>query len=270
MIDIAVQIGFNLDNLVIGGAIGTAAVAVYSVTLRLADYQRQLGNQFNSLLFPVIVRFRSAGQAEALQETLIEGTRIALALMVGVTICLVGFARPLILIWMGPDFEGSIAPLYVLAVTGVVLVGQGPLANVLLGTGRHRLVAFSSLSEALANLVLSLLLVRRFGIVGVAAGTAIPVIAANACVLLPAACRAVSLSVSRFLRIVAGPALVGAIPASLVCIALRVMAPPQSMAAVVGEGAVVGVVYCGSLFGAGLNPQIRARYAEHLRRLLPA
>jgi O-antigen/teichoic acid export membrane protein len=239
------------------------------VTLRLADYHRQLGNQFNSLLFPIVVRFRTAGRSDALQETLVEGTRIALALVVGVTVCLVGFARPLILIWMGPEFAGSIAPLDVLAVTNIVLVGQGPLGNVLLGTGRHRLVAFSSLGEALLNLALSLVLVRRFGIIGVAVGTALPVIGANLFVLLPAACRAVDLPVGRFLRSVVGPAVAGAVPAAIVCIALRMAAPPASLIGVIAEGALVGLVYAAALVGAGLDPVIRARYVEHLRRLSP-
>jgi hypothetical protein len=60
-INIAVQVGFNLDNLVVGAWLGTAAVAVYAVSFRLASYQRQLCNQFNGLLFPVLVRFGALG-----------------------------------------------------------------------------------------------------------------------------------------------------------------------------------------------------------------
>ena len=41
---------------------------------------------------------------------------------------------------MGPSFEDSLPALYTLAVAGVVLVAHGPLGNILLGTGRHRLV----------------------------------------------------------------------------------------------------------------------------------
>jgi hypothetical protein len=96
IIDIAIQIGFNLDNVVVGAALGTSAVAVYAVTLRLADYQRQLCNQFNGLLFPIVVRLRASGSAEALQTMLIEGTRIALVLVTGVTIGVIGFGRPLL------------------------------------------------------------------------------------------------------------------------------------------------------------------------------
>ena len=68
VIDIAIQIGFNLDNVVVGAALGTSAVAVYAVDasarrLSAAD----LSNQFNGLMFPVVVRFDAANDPDALR-----------------------------------------------------------------------------------------------------------------------------------------------------------------------------------------------------------
>lgn len=267
LIDIAVQIGFNLDNMVIGAFLGTSAVAVYAVTLRIADYQRQLCSQVNTLLFPVVVRFGSVGRTDGLRDTLVEGTRIALLMVVGVTVCVIGFATPLVTAWMGPGFEGSLGPLYVLALAGVVLVGQGPLGNLLLGTGRHRLVAAVALVEALANLALSLLLVRDFGIFGVAIGTAIPVFAANTFTLVPAACRTAGLRVRDFARLVLPAPLIGAVPAVGAVVAFRTLLPPTSFLEVVGEGAVVGAIYMVSAVTFGLTRDVRARYLTHLSRL---
>ena len=266
MIDIAVQIGFNLDNVVIAGFLGTAAVAVYAVTLRIADYQRQLCNQFNNLLFPVVVRFGSVGHTDALRDTLVEGTRIALVMVVGVTICVIGFASPLVRAWMGPGFEGAIAPLIVLAVTGVVLVGQGPLGNVLLGTGRHRLVAIVAFLEALTNLVLSVILIRRYGILGVALGTGIPVLIANSFTLLPAACRTVGLRVTEFGRLVLPAPLIGSVPAILAVLAFRTLLPPARFLEVAGEGAAVGVIYLAAVVTLGLTREVRNRYRGQLAR----
>jgi O-antigen/teichoic acid export membrane protein len=270
IIDIAIQIGFNLDNVVIGAALGTSAVAVYAVTLRLADYQRQLCNQFNGLLFPIVVRLRAAGSEDALRAMLVEGTRIALVLVAGVTIGLVGFGRPLLLRWMGPGFEAGVVPLYVLAITGIVLVGQGPLGNILLGTGRHRLVAFVSLGEAVANLVLSVMLVRRLGMLGVAVGTAIPIALANLLVLLPAACRQVGVPVRTFIRLVVTAPAIGAVPAIVVCALLRSSYPPVSLPAILGEGVIVGGVYLSVVCAFGFDRDVRSRYAAYGRRVLAA
>lgn len=265
LISVAAQIGFNLDNLVIGAALGTSAVAVYAVAFRLADYQRQLCNQFNSLLFPVVVRLGASARPSAMADMLVDATRIALSLVTVVTIGVIGFGAPLIARWMGPGFDAAVVPLYVLAVAGVVLVGQGPLGNVLLGTGRHRLVAFTALTEALGNLVLSLILVRRYGMVGVAIGTAIPVIIANLFVLLPAACRQTEMSVATFLARVSRAPLAGGIPAIATCALLGAWAPPASLTEIFAQGTVVAAVYLAALYAVGLPRDVRERYAAHVR-----
>jgi O-antigen/teichoic acid export membrane protein len=269
VIDVAVQIGFNLDNVVVGAALGTSAIAVYAVTLRLADYQRQLCNQFNGLLFPVVVRFDAAGRGDALRTMLIDGTRIALTLAVGVTVSVIAFAEPLILRWMGPGFGASVTPLYVLALTGVVLVAQGPLGNILLGTGQHRLVAGTAVAEALANLALSVVLVRRFGLMGVALGTAVPIFVANFLVMVPAACRQVGMPVADFMRLVGTAPLIGAIPAVSTAILLRRSVPAGPLGLIVAEGAVTALVFLAAVLTLGLDPPVRRRYVGHLRRLIP-
>jgi O-antigen/teichoic acid export membrane protein len=270
IIDIAIQIGFNLDNVVVGAALGTAAVAVYAVTLRLADAQRQMSCQFNTVLFPVVVRYGAANDPEALRRMLIEGTRLSLTLVCGVTVCLMGFAAPLISRWMGPGFEGSVLPLQVLALTGVILVGQGPLGNILLGTGRHRLVAFASLAEAIANLILSVFLVRRFGLLGVAIGTGIPVFIANLFILAPAACRQLGVGVFAFAREVAVAPLVGALVAALAGSLLRSAMAPNSIPLILGEGAIVGLVYLAAVWLLGFDHDVRERYTAFGRQVFAA
>ena len=148
--------------MIIGAYPGTTSVALYTVALRLADYQRQLCGQFTGLLFPVLVRFHEREEVEALRMTLIDGTRISLGMVTGITLCLIAFARPLVESWMGPGFRSSILPLYVLAMFGVVAVAQGPAGNILLAAGRQRLVAIASLIDISANVALSVLLVTRY------------------------------------------------------------------------------------------------------------
>ncbi len=269
IIDVAVQIGFNLDNVVVGAALGTSAVAVYAVILRLADYQRQVACQFNGLLFPIAVRLGAGRRAAALESMLVDGTRIALILITGVTVCAIGFAEPLLSRWMGPAFETGVLPFYVLAITGIVLVSHGPLGSILLGTGHHRLVAAISMGEALSNLILSVLLVRRFGMLGVAIGTAVPVMVANLFVLLPLACRQFGMTASAFLRRVLPAPAAGVLPATAACVLLRSQYPPTSVLWILVEASVVGAVYLITVVTIGLERAVRTRYADQVRRVLP-
>ena len=267
LIDIAIQLGFNLDNVVIGAALGTSAVAVYAVCFRLTDYQRQLCNQLNGLLFPVIVRFAATDRAR-LRTTATEATRVAMGLVTGVTACLVGFGSLLVGAWMGPGFEDAVLPLYVLAAASVVLVIQQPLGNVLMGGGRHRFVAFVALGEAVANLALSLLLVRRYGLLGVAIGTAAPVVLANLAILMPAACRAMGVPYLRFLGETSRPALVALVPTVLTIVLLRAAADDPAFVEVILLGGIAALVYGVAFVGLGLPTAVRGAYVSHVRGLL--
>ena len=266
LIALSAQLGYNLDNVVVGAFMGTGAVAVYAVASRLADYQRQLSNQFNGLLFPVVVGLGAKNDRDRLRATMVHGTRLALGMVLAVTVALVGFAGPLVHAWMGPAFEDSLLPLYALAAASVVLVALGPLGNVLLGTGRHRLVALSALLEALANVALSLLLVRRWGLAGVAIGTAVPVVAMNLLVLLPAACRSLDVRLARFLREAVLPAALPVVPAIAAAALLRTYAPPASLAAVVVEGGLASLVYLAGFLGFALPPADRRQYLAYARK----
>ncbi len=266
VIDISAQLGFNMDNVVIGAFIGTGAVAVYTVAQRLSDYQRQLCNQFNGMLFPVVVDFDARGDRRALKSTLVEGTRLAVALVVGVTICLVVFARPLIHRWMGPGFDEATPALYALALAGILLVAQGPVGNILLAIGRHRLVAGVSIAEALVNLALTVVLVPYYGITGAAVATLIPVVVAHVAITIPVACRAMQVPFATFARDVTAPAAIAAAPSVLVALVLRWSWMPASLGSIVLAGAVVGLVYVVALVALGLKRQDRARYLAYFRR----
>jgi O-antigen/teichoic acid export membrane protein len=266
LISIAIHVGTNIDNLIIGAYLGTTAIAVYTVAVRLAEYQRQLCGQFSGFLFPLVVRFDASRDTDALHATLLDGSRIALGLVVGVTLCLLAFGSQIVSLWMGPGFGESIAPLYVLVLAGVVMVGQGPAGTILLAAGRHRLVAAASVMDILLNTGLSLALVSRYGLAGVAFGTALPYAVLNVVVLVPIACRTLHVPLRRFAGLVITPTLVALLPAAAVAVLLRLLTTPTSLVVVLGESALVGIIYVAAFCGFGLRPADRARYVGSVRR----
>src|SRR5258705_6024498 len=151
------------------------------------------------MLFAVVARLDAQRDSAALKQALINGARVSMLLAAGVTTCLIGFARPLLVHWMGEGFDGSVAPFYVLAMVGVLMVSHASQASVLMATGRHRVVACVWIVEGAANLALSLALVKPLGSVGVAIGTLVPIAIGHVCIFTPLACRRVGLSIRQFL-----------------------------------------------------------------------
>jgi O-antigen/teichoic acid export membrane protein len=223
--------------------------------------------QFSGFLFPLVVRFHASGNEGALRMTLLDGTRLGVGLVTGVALCLLLFGGDLIQLWMGPGFEAAVVPLYVLAAGGIVMVAQGPTGTILLGTGHHRMVAWASLAEIVLNVALSILLVGRFGLAGVAIGTAVPFALLNLFVLMPAACRAIAVPLRDFAHVILLPAIVGLVPAVLVGVAVQAAAPPATLPSLIARGALVGTVYLLGFWTFGLTSSDRARYLSSVRRI---
>jgi O-antigen/teichoic acid export membrane protein len=267
VIQLAGQISFNIDNVVVGAFMGPALVAVYTIALRLAEYQRRLCDQFSGMLFPVVMAFGAAGDRSALKRTLVEGNRVGLTLVAGASVCLIGFSDQLIRRWMGPGFDGSIVPFVILAAAGIVVVSQAASANVLIAVGDHRLVAWIWIGEAAANLVLSLLLVRPLGLAGVALGTLLPLIVGHLVVMQSTACRRVGASIVEGVFKMTKPAFVAGACASLSCVAIRMAHPPTTSTVVIAEAALVGAVYVAALVTIGFDGETRRAYRAQLCRV---
>jgi O-antigen/teichoic acid export membrane protein len=201
-----------------------------------------------------------------MRATLLDGSRLALGLVAGVTLCLVGFGDQIVRLWMGPGFGDSIAPLNVLVLAGVVVVGQGPAGTILLAAGRHRLVAVASILDIVLNIGLSVALVSRYGLTGVALGTALPYAVLNVALLVPVACWTLQVPLRRFASIVITPSVVALFPAAVAAVVIRSALSPTSFVMALAECAFVGIVYVAGFCGLGLRPADRARYVGAVRR----
>lgn len=194
IIDLANKLNYSTDAIVIGAFMGTAAVAVWAVAQRLIEIVQRVTDQLNAVLFPVVVDSSTVENVDKLQKILIQGMRLSLAMVVPLATVLGLTARPVVMVWVGPDFEGSVNVIYVLSIVVALRVGNATSTVILKGAGLHKLLAFSNLSMALSNLVLSVVLVRWYGLIGVAIGTLIPMVVFSMFVVFPAACRRVELS----------------------------------------------------------------------------
>lgn len=207
IIDLANKLNYSTDALVVGAFMGTAAVAIWAVAQRLIEIVQRITDQLNAVLFPVVVDSSTVQRLDRLQKILIQGTRLSLAMVVPLATVLGLLARPLVLIWVGPQFAGSVNVIYILSIVVALRVGNSTSAVILKGSDLHKFLAFANLSMALGNLILSVLLVRSYGLVGVAIGTLIPMIVMAMFVVFPKACRRVELSVWTVVRRSVWPAI---------------------------------------------------------------
>lgn len=269
-VQMAAQVSQQKDALIIGAVLPLGAIAIHAVGLRLADIAREIPSQVGRLLPPLIARLHPAGQAEELKQVLLESTKWLAVIALTAALPLFAFAGPFIRAWVGAGFEAAVSVTLLLAGACAVSVAQTPAGYVLMLKGRHRQLAGIALACSLANIALSLVLVRPLGIVGVALGTALPALVTDAGVYVPLACRLVRLPVKRLLREAVLPAVVPAlfayVPAAWAAGLPALQSLPGSMLGM----AATALLYLALVAGLGLSAADRRRYLGHLRAAMPA
>jgi O-antigen/teichoic acid export membrane protein len=272
IIDWANKLNYQLDEIVIGVFLGSPAVAVWAVAERIISGTQRLTNQLNGVLFPMIVDSDASSRNATLQQILLQGTRLSLAMVVPIAALLILLADPLLRAWLGPgatpSILGAVPVIQILAVAVVIRVGNATGNTLLKGAGRHRMLALVNLATGIVNIALSILLVHEYGLVGVAVGTLIPIAVAAFFILYPAACRRVGLPVRRALVESVFPAIWPAVVVGAAGVATSRFLPTGTLLALVLEALVAGALYLVLFFAVAIGRRDRALYTAKALELL--
>jgi O-antigen/teichoic acid export membrane protein len=267
IIDIANKLNYSTDTIVIGAFLGTGAIAIWAVAQRLIEIVQRITDQLNAVLFPVVVDSSTVKRVDRLQTTLIQGTRLSLAMVVPIATVLGLIARPLVMVWVGPAFTESVNVIYILSIAVALRVGNATSAVILKGSDLHKFLAFSNLSMAIGNLVLSVLLVRFYGLIGVAVGTLIPMLVIALFVVFPKACRRVSLPVSTVVLTAVWPAIW---PAGVMAgfVLLTRGALQGSWSLMILQAVAAALIYAGLFLLFAINRNERNWYFHKIKEVL--
>jgi O-antigen/teichoic acid export membrane protein len=266
LLDLAHKVNYSTDVLVIGALIGAPAVAFWSPAQRLGELALKLSNQLSEALFPIVVDCDAAQRAARLRMVFVQGTRLSLATVMPIAGGLAMLASPLLTAWIGPGFAETAVILQIIAVVVIVRVGCSTASVILKGAGLHRRLVAMVGVMAIANLALSIALVKPLGMIGIAIGTLVPVSAMSLFGYIPAACRRVGISVSRMTYEGVWPA---AWPAALAGALLYITRQqlPATLPSVALQLALGGTFYI-ALFMVAVGGKERREYLRHAETLL--
>ena len=249
---IAVQLVYQSDNLVVGAFITAAAVTYYSIGNSLCRYTQQLVGAMTMTFTPAASTYEAEGHTASLRALYYNGTRATLALSLPIVITLIIRGGSFVGVWMGPQYaKASGIVLAILATALLFALPNLPAGAIAYGVEKHKTLAKWAMGEAIANLTLSVVLARKFGIYGVAIGTLIPNLVIQLVMWPHYVSRLVDISYVQVFRDLWGPVFLSAVPFAVASYAVDVLFPArnmimfflQTMALLPIFGIVIGLIF---------------------------
>lgn len=163
---------------IIGVVLTTTAATLYSIPVMIILAISTLVQSFSLVTKPAASALMAEKNVDKIKEIMIRGSRYIFALILPITGFILLFGKSIILLWLGPDFTVVSGILNVLLISHVFLLGQSVVANVMIGIGQHRFMAYLAMILSFLSILLMVffVLVIQNNLWGIALGTALPIV----------------------------------------------------------------------------------------------
>ena len=167
---LVIMVYMRIDQIMIGEMVGKAAVGTYAAAVRISEIWYFIPVAVSSSLYPAILGLKESNPDRyrmRLQQLYDMLTWLSLGGALAVSV----FSGLIIDVLYGTEFHDASSVLIVHVWTGVFVSLGVASGKYLLAENLTKIAFYRSLSGAVANVVLNLALIPRFGAVGAAVGT---------------------------------------------------------------------------------------------------
>lgn len=180
---------YRMDLTVVGIFVGIGHVTYYSIAWTLNSYALALCTSLTFTFAPRFTHLHSSNADGDLQRLYLFGARVTGMVVTGLVAGILIFGKDFIRLWLGASYvngpwtDRSDIIMIILVLANLPYMLQSTSRQLLFAMARVRFLMWLNVCEAVANLSLSLLLVNRYGPVGVALGTLFPMVASQLLVM---------------------------------------------------------------------------------------
>jgi O-antigen/teichoic acid export membrane protein len=271
---------FGIWNIVIAGSVRlisytsaiiialflpAAAITPFALASNLSEYFMRIFVPIGQVFFPVFTEHDARGDEKAIRVLFLNGTRLLAVLALPAGLLAYWLSDEFFALWIGEaakrgEFPSAAGLFSVLILASVVSAVQRVSYQVLLGTRRMRILAVCFIIEGVANLLLSVGLVRPFGLYGVAFGTILPALIIEGVVFPLLICRLYSIRFREYLLKVLGPAVLITLVLYPMLYAIGSISRPATWTGLVLDGGAAAVIVGVLIFNLGMSTEERQRF----------
>jgi len=249
---------YNTDSVLLGLMSSAAAAGIFAPAAQLMLYLRNVINVVASPLSAAASQMAAENNVDGVRRLYLKGIRYASYFSFFAAVGVIIYARPFVDLWLVPQFAASAEVMRILAIGTAVFIPQIVGNAILFGIDRHRYLLRVVIIEAVLKLGLSLMLIGRYGMLGMAWAATIPQALLYATLYPVYIGRALSLEAPLIVMTMLRSAFVGMFVSLPPAILLSYLLPPDSWWTF---GANVAIVCGFGLIGAYfvLDAEDRAR-----------
>jgi O-antigen/teichoic acid export membrane protein len=166
LVSTAAMVRSQLCPLLVGGMVGIAAVGPFSIVMRLLAMAMMMTTAATGVFNPIAIAAHARQDDAHRRRLLMEGTRLSLSLALYFLGLFVWLGKPLLSIWIRPDFAKHWPLLVIIACGEVLPMAMSVAQGVVQAMARHRRLAWFAAAETALSLVIASLLGPFWGLTG--------------------------------------------------------------------------------------------------------
>jgi O-antigen/teichoic acid export membrane protein len=179
-INVSQLVANQLDLLVIATFLSTKWVTFFYIARTISGYYATFISTVTRTFTPHITHLHTVAENEEMLSFYLRVSKLTALMSTWLAVGIAAYGQPFLSLWVGREYVSgdlyyrSDMVLYLLTSGIFCRTLQSMAWQVLLGTRELPFLTWMNVGEAFANLTISVLLVHRFGLLGVAFGSAAP------------------------------------------------------------------------------------------------
>lgn len=169
------QINTQTDKIILGKMINSSAVAIYAIAATVQSMYVNFSTAVNSVFAPKIHTIINSGEKDVddkLTDLFIKIGRIQYFILMLIMTGFIFFGKYFINLWAGADYDVAYYLVLILMIPSTVPLIQNIGIEIQRAKNKHQFRSLVYLLVAVINVVISIILCKFYGIIGVTVGTA--------------------------------------------------------------------------------------------------
>jgi O-antigen/teichoic acid export membrane protein len=166
-------VNLDIGRFIAAGVVSVASVGLYEIASKLAFFSKLFPAYLLDALMPAAAAADARSDGAQLERMYAVGTRLSVFLTFACAGFVIGGADAMVRVWLGASYPNIAAIVFWLALGYVANSLTGVGTTILRASGKPHFETYYTAMTTLANVASTVVLVRPYGIVGVAMGTTV-------------------------------------------------------------------------------------------------